>query len=153
MTYYRGLDGALLVNGTAVAQLKGWQLQASVTPMDSAVCEDDWDSRVGGLASWTGSASALIDLTSSGEQAALVACLTGSAPTIDGETALVFESNNDPTAVCGGNALVHDVAVTSQMGAVVAIRFGFTGNGPLSGPGVEVVSVPPGNDEEYYELM
>lgn len=150
---YRGLDGALFVNGTAVAQLKGWQIQTSVQPMDAAVCDEDWDERVGGIASWNGTATALIDLTSSGEQAVLVACLSGSSPTIDGETALLFQSNNDTTLVCGGNALVHNMAVQSQMGAVVSVRFGFTGNGPLDGPAIAAPSLPPGDDEEYYELM
>lgn len=90
-----------------------------------------WKTIEGGLGSWSGTATAKIDLTSGGEQSALVAFVTGSTPQIVPNAVLQFQIQGT-TRNFGGTALLKGIQITAQINNIITIKFDFTGSGPLT---------------------
>lgn len=130
MAFYRGQDGAITVGGTAVAQLESWSLTSTLEELDTTSMGDAWKSVLGGQASWSGQATAKIDLAAGTAQNTLAVALITATPA--GTTqALVFRVSGT-TKNFSGNALLKNIQVQQQLGQIVKISFDFTGSGALT---------------------
>lgn len=130
MAFYRGQDGSLTVGGSAMLQLESWSLTTTLEELDTTSMGDPWKSVVGGQASWSGQASAKIDLVAASVQNTTVAQLIAATPA--GTTAALVFRANGTTKTFSGNALLKNIQVQEQLGQIVKITFDFTGSGALA---------------------
>ena len=128
MATYPGKDGSVSFNATVIGELKSFTLNSEVDIMDDTAMGDDWETKVGGLGRWNGSATCHLDYSDS-TQALIIADILVSAPTGD-SVAMVFTIATGKTFV--GNALVQSIAITGDTGSIVEATFNFVGNGSLT---------------------
>ena len=123
-------DGAAVsFTSNSVAEINAWDLTAELEIIDDTVKGDGHRTFRGGLAKWTGSATALLDYLDT-EQASLIDEIASGSP--DGTIAgLMFQVASGKT--WHGAAELTDCAVSSPEGsALVTVSFDFQGSGPVA---------------------
>jgi predicted secreted protein len=128
MATYAGKEGSVTFAGTAIGETTGWTLNATVDLLDDTVLGDDWKTVIGGLGSWSGTATGFIDYDNA-QQAAAIVDIMASSPSGD-SVALVFLVATGKTF--GGNALVSNIDFDLSKDGVAGFTMTFTGNGALT---------------------
>jgi hypothetical protein len=127
-------NAAVTFTSTSVAQIKSWNLSTVLEELDATVMGVNWKNYVGGVASWTGSVNALLDLGDLRQLALFNKIIQGSP---DGTTAaLVLGLNSAPAGFIKqwyGAALLKNIQVQNQLGQIAPVTFQFTGNGVVAG--------------------
>ena len=127
MATYVGRDGSVSFAASLVGELKSWTLTSDVEIMPDTAMGDVWQTVVGGVASWTGSATAHIDYDSNQKNA--IDDIINATPSGD-SVAMIFLVATGKTFT--GNALVSSVAMSATMGDIIEVVLNFTGNGALA---------------------
>jgi len=127
MAYFRGMDGSVTVGGVTVLQLEQWSFSAQIEELETTVMGDAWKTVVGGVSSFTGSATAKLDNT--GAQNTLITSLLTASPA--GTTASI-RFRISATKYFDGTCLLKNISVPNAMGTITKITFDFTGSGALT---------------------
>lgn len=129
MATYRGMDGAVQYNSQAVAELKGWTLNASAEMLEDTVQGDPWRTFVAGVATWSGSATGNFDYGDTNGQKAIVDKILAATPP---GTAVTMQFRVATTKFLTGSALVQQVQMGAQLGQITEATFQFQGTGALT---------------------
>ncbi len=128
MATFKGSAGSVSFAATVIGELKAWTLSTEVDLLVDIAMGDKWDTQVGGIARWNGSATAHLDYDDA-QQAAIIVDIMAATPTGD-SVAMIFLVATGKTFT--GNALVQSVSITQTIGEIVEVTFNFVGNGALA---------------------
>lgn len=122
---HRGNEGTVHVGTTAIAELRGWELNESANTINDTVLSDAWETNQVGTKSWSGQATAFYDETDTNAQEAL---------TIGGTVTVKFYPEGTATAAAykSGAVIVTGIKASAAINGMVEREFSFTGNGALT---------------------
>lgn len=129
MATYRGMDGSVTIAAAVVGEIKSWSVNTGVETLESTSMGLGWRTFVGGLAQWTGQATANLDYGDTTGQKAIVDRVVAATPLSTG-AAMVFRQS--ATKTWSGSALVNQIGINQQLGAIVEVSFSFQGTGALA---------------------
>ena len=110
----------------SVAEIRSHTFQSSIDMMDDSVMGDNWKTFTPGLAEWGGTAEGWLDYGDAKQKALIDTLIAGTpSPSVGG---VMFGFNTKKQAY--GACVLSGFEVTSQLGALVGVKFTFKGNGP-----------------------
>lgn len=125
MANHKGSEGVLIVGTSAVAELRGWNLDEKAAIIDDTTLTDDYETKQAGNKSWSGGATAWWDETDTNGQEALT---VGAAVTLK----FHMEGTGTGATYKSGAAVVESVGQAAAINGIVERNFSFTGNGTLT---------------------
>ena len=121
-------DAAITITSNSAAEIAAWSLLAEIEMIDDTVKGDLARTFVGGLAKWSGSASALLDYGDSIQKSLLDEIASG---TPDGTiAALQFQVGSGKTWY-GAGELLRFVVQSQEGSALALVSFDFQGSGQV----------------------
>ena len=129
MATFRGMDGSVTWATQVVGEIKAWSLNVSEETLETTKMGDAWRGFVGGLADWSGQATANLDYGDTNGQKVIVDRLVVTSPQ-SGTGALVLRQAT--TKTWSGNAIISGLNITQQMSSIVEVQFSFKGSGALA---------------------
>lgn len=129
MATFRGMDGSVTFAAAVVGEIKSWSINASAEMLEDTAMGDKWKTFVGGIAEWSGQATANLDYGDTNGQKAMVDKIAVATPASTG-AALEFLVNTGKKYT--GTALVSGFQITQQIGEIVQVQFDFQGSGALA---------------------
>lgn len=134
MATYQGTDGGCTVAGSVVAQVKSWTLTANLDVVETSSMGDKWRTKVGTMATWSGSMDVLFDTsTATGTaQNNIVTRLIAATSVRTGTTVTLIASSSTGATYFTGTAIITGVQPGAQMEQINAATFNFEGTGALA---------------------
>ena len=122
---HKGSEGVVHVGTTAIAELRGWEINESANTINDTVLSDAWETNQVGTKSWSGNATAFYDETDTNAQEVLV---VGSKVTLK----MYPEGTATTAAYKYGTAVITGVKQSAAINGMVEREFSFTGDGALT---------------------
>lgn len=129
MATYRGMDGSVTFAAGAVGEVTDWGITTAQEVLETTKMGDAWRGFVGGVAQWTGQASANLDYSNANQKAIVDKMVTATPASTT--TAIEFITSSTGPKKFTGNVLVQQLSLTQALGAVAKIQFSFQGSGAL----------------------
>ncbi|MBB4277027.1 hypothetical protein [Rhizobium mongolense] len=125
MAVHHGKNGKVKIGANAVAAVQKWSVNQNIEVADTTVMGDSWQTHLGGIPGWSGSAEALYDPADTNGQVALE---------VGDSVSLGLYSDGDAVGkkYYAGTATVTSAATETDMKGAVKITFNFQGNGALA---------------------
>lgn len=130
MANYRGIDGSIMYNAQAVAEVQGMNVRSSLNLLDDSVMGDAWKTFVADQAEWDGTADVQLDYGDTNGQKAIFDKLLIASPATAPVTVQFRVAGT--TKIFQGSAFVQNIDITGQVGQIVKARITFKGTGPLT---------------------
>ena len=125
MANHVGNEGKVKIGSNAVAEIRGWEIQAQAKTVDDTVMGDEWETHGVTHKSWTASANCLWDETDTNGQ---VACTVGASVVLN----LYPEGDGSGDTYYTGTATVIGVGASASHDGIVERTLQFQGNGALT---------------------
>lgn len=125
MANHKGSEGVVIVGTSAVAELRGWDINENAALIDDTILADAWETKKAGNKNWSGSANCWWDETDTNGQEVL---------TVGAEVTLKFQMEGTGTGATYkyGTAIVNQVRGAGAINGINERSFNFTGNGALT---------------------
>ena len=121
-------SGATLTfDSNAVGEVRLWNINAEVEFAEDTAMGDKWETRVAGMAKWSGSAECMLDYDDA-RQAELIDLIAAVTPTPD-VNAVIFGTQDED--MWYAQAVLSNFAITEDKGDVVSVTFTFAGQGDM----------------------
>lgn len=125
MTTYAGKDGVVKLGSNAVGELKSWEIESTMRPIDDSQLTDTWDTHLAGPQGWRGRAACHWDPDDTNGQVALT---IGASVTLN----MYPEGASSGDSYFSGTASVTRIMRQASREGTVEAEFEFQGNGALS---------------------
>lgn len=122
---HKGSEGTVKVGTDAIGELRSWELEHTMEPIEDTTLSDTSRTFQSGLNSWTGSATAFWDEGDAGQDALTI----GASITLN----VYPEGASAGDEYFTGTALVTTITRRAVIQGIVEIDFQFRGTGALSG--------------------
>jgi len=120
-------DATLNFDSNAVGEVRVWNINAEVEFAEDTAMGDKWETRVAGMAKWSGSAECMLDYDDTA-QAELIDLIAAVTPTPD-VNAVIFGTQDED--MWYAQAVLSNFAITEDRGDVVSVTFTFAGQGDM----------------------
>jgi hypothetical protein len=130
MVTYRGMDGAVQLDATTVAQITAWSYQVEAEILETTVVGEAYRTRRTGLMDGSGSFTMRFDYNDPAQKS-LFDKYTGAKP--DGAfTNLHLMFDEDPKEIVIPAGVLTTFPITSALGNIVEATVSFQNNGPFT---------------------
>lgn len=125
MTTHRGSEGVVKLGSNAVGEVRSWEVEENMRPIDDSALNDAWDTHGVGPKSWRGKLSCMWDPADTNGQVALT---IGASVTLN----LYPEGAESTDSYYAGTASVTRILRQASRESNVEAEFEFQGNGALA---------------------
>jgi predicted secreted protein len=133
MATFTGQDGALFIQGVAVAEVRSFSIDMTNNTVERTVMGDDWKSHYSTQKEWSGSADIYYNQVSGGTTANVSGI---SSITVGNSAAFIgYPAGNSATSgspKIAGSIIVTGLSVSTSLDGMVEGTISFTGNGAMT---------------------
>ena len=125
MAIKSGVNGKITFGGAIAGKVTEWSIEISGSNIDSSGIGDEWDSKIPGTKSWSGSLSCLIDVSPVGADETIADLGVGTTATIE----LFLDGSLSKSY--SGAAIIDSYSTSVSRSEVIKCSVSFSGNGQL----------------------
>ena len=125
MAIKSGVNGKITFGGAIAGKVTEWSIEISGSNIDSSGIGDEWDSKIPGTKSWSGSLSCLIDVSPVGADKTIADLGVGTTATLE----LFLDGSRSKSY--SGAAIIDSYSTSVSRSEVIKCSVSFSGDGRL----------------------